>query len=60
MKGLKYRSGSTVHVRLFDGRTVLAKVCFIENTVAGRKVTTLSGSLFNRVDAQQIVRVVKL
>jgi hypothetical protein len=58
--GLNYRHGSTVHVRLWDGRVIEAKVSYMEKTVAGRKVTVVSGSVINRVDAEQITRVVKL
>lgn len=57
---LNYRHGSIVHVRMFDARTIRARVCFMEQTVAGLKVTVISGCVLNRVDAEQIVEVVKL
>jgi hypothetical protein len=56
---VRYRHGSTVRVKLFDGRTVEAKVCYMEDTVDGRKVTIIHDNVVNRVDAEQIVKVMK-
>jgi hypothetical protein len=58
-KKTDYPHGSTVRVKLFDGRMVEAKVCYMEETSAGRKVTIAYGSCINRVDSSQIVEVIR-
>jgi hypothetical protein len=39
----KINVSSTVHVRLYDGRVIVATVCAVEETVAGTKVRVKSG-----------------
>ena len=48
-----------VHVRLYDGRVVVGKVCSVEETVAGTKVRIVSGDCLLTVNADQIVAVVR-
>jgi hypothetical protein len=51
--------GSTVLVRLYDGREVEAKVTAIVDSVLGRKVHISYGVIALKVDATQIVRTVQ-
>jgi hypothetical protein len=51
--------GSTVVVRLYDGREVEAKVTAIVDSVAGRKVHIAYGLIALKIDPEQIVREVR-
>ena len=51
--------GSTVLVRLYDGREVEAKVTGIVDSVLGRKVHIPYGVIALKVDATQIIRTVQ-
>ena len=51
--------GSTVVVRLYDGREVEAKITAIVDSVAGRKVHISYGLIALKVDPSQILRIVK-
>jgi hypothetical protein len=51
--------GSTVVVRLYDGREVEAKVTRIEDSVAGRKVHITFGPDAFKVEEKQIVKQVR-
>ena len=51
--------GSTVIVRLYDGRLVEAKVTAIVDSVIGRKVHVRFGMASIKVDEQQIVQVIQ-
>ena len=57
--GKQIQVGSTVVVRLFDGREVVAKITDIVDIVAGRKVHITYGIIALKVDEAQIVREVK-
>ena len=59
-KWLELSTRSTVQVRLWNGRTVEGKVSYMEETVGGRKITVVSGSVVHRVNTEQIIEVVKL
>jgi hypothetical protein len=49
--------GSTVVVRLYDGREVEAKVTRIVDSVAGRKVHIAYGLIALKIDPEQIREV---
>ena len=51
--------GSTVLVRLYDGREVEAKVTRIVDSVAGRKVHIAYGLIALKIDPEQIIREVR-
>jgi hypothetical protein len=51
--------GSTVFVRLYDGREVEAKVTAIVDSVAGRKVHIAYGFIALKVEPEQIIREVR-
>ena len=51
--------GSTVLVRLYDGREVEAKVTAIVDSVLGRKVHISDDVIALKVEATQIVRTVQ-
>lgn len=51
--------GSTVLVRLYNGREVIAKVTAIVNGPAGQKVHIAFGAFALKVDPTQILKVVK-
>jgi hypothetical protein len=51
--------GSTVLVRLYDGREVVAKITAIVNGPAGQKVHIAFGAFALKVDPQQIIREIK-
>ncbi len=48
--------GSTVVVRLYDGREVEAKVTAIVNGPAGQKVHIAFGAFALKIDPEQIIR----
>jgi hypothetical protein len=48
--------GSTVLVRLYDGREVVAKITKIVDSVAGRKIHISYGIVALKVDEAQIVK----
>jgi hypothetical protein len=50
--------GSTVTVRLYDGRVVVAKVTAVVDRVLGRKIHISFGAFAFKVDETQIIRVV--
>jgi len=52
-------TGSTVLVRLYDGREVEAKVTAIVDSVLGRKVHISDDVIALKVEATQIVRTVQ-
>jgi hypothetical protein len=51
--------GSTVLVRLHDGREVEAKITRIVDSVAGRKVCIAYGLIALKIDPEQIIREVR-
>ena len=51
--------GSTVLVRLYNGREVVAKITAIVDSVAGRKIHISYGLIALKVDPTQILRTVK-
>ena len=51
--------GSTVVVRLYDGREVEAKVTAIVDSVAGRKVHITYGLIALKIDPERIIREVR-
>jgi hypothetical protein len=50
--------GSTVLVRLYDGREVQAKITAIVDSVTGRKVHITYGLIALKIDPKQIIREV--
>src|ERR1700719_2548177 len=52
--------GSTVTVRLYDGRVVVAKVTAVVDSVLGRKIHISFGAFAFKVDETQVIRVVPL
>ena len=53
------RVGSTVLVRLHDGREVEAKITKIADSVAGRKVHIAFGAFALIIDEVQVIREVR-
>jgi hypothetical protein len=51
--------GSTVVVRLYDGREVEAKITRIVDSVEGRKVHIAYGLIALKIDPEQIIREVR-
>jgi hypothetical protein len=51
--------GSTVVVRLYDGREVEAKITAIVNSPAGQKIHIATGPYALKIDPAQIVREVE-
>ncbi len=52
--------GSTVVVRLYDGREVEAKITAIVNGPAGQKVHIAFGAFALKIDPAQIIKTVKV
>jgi hypothetical protein len=55
----QFQVGSTVVVRLYDGREVEAKVTAVVDSVAGRKVHIAYGLIALKIDPEQIIREVR-
>jgi hypothetical protein len=51
--------GSTVLVRLYDGREVEAKITAIVNGPTGQKVHIAFGAFALKIDPEQIIREVR-
>ena len=51
--------GSTVVVRLYDGREVEAKIMAIVDSVAGRKIHITYGIIALKIDPEQIIKTVQ-
>jgi hypothetical protein len=51
--------GSTVVVRLYDGREVEAKIMAIVDSVAGRKTHITYGIIALKIDPEQIIKTVQ-
>jgi hypothetical protein len=51
--------GSTVLVRLYDGREVIAKITAVVNGPAGQKVHITFGAFALKVDPAQIIKTVQ-
>ena len=59
MKSKNYHVGSQVLVRLYDGRKLRGEIRDIVETVTGRKVCVEVAHMALKLDATQIVKVLK-
>ena len=59
MKRKQVHIGSTVLVRLYDGREVVAKITAIIDGPAGQKLHIALGVFALKIDPQQIVKVLR-
>jgi hypothetical protein len=48
------KPGADIIIQMFDGRCIEAKVCAVFDTVEGRKVRAVCGSLVVTVNLEQV------